>query len=74
MERRRNVLPIAACGCLVIVAVGCLAAPVLLRALALTPELDYWADYWRTLKTVLPLAGVFGFGAFVYSSLTAKSQ
>lgn len=73
-RHRRNIFPVAIAGLIIVVPLGCLAAPFLLVALHLGPAVDFWPDYWRTLKGVTPLALVFGLGAFVYASLVTRLE
>ena len=71
---RRSIGPIAVAGIVIVVPIGCLAAPLLRVALHFQPTVDFWPEYWRTLKSVMPLAVVFGLGALAYSSLATRLE
>lgn len=51
---------------------GGLATQLLLVALGLADAADFGADYARNLRAALPLAVMFGLGAFVHARLQAR--
>jgi sensor histidine kinase YesM len=57
---------------LVVVPVGALAAQTLLWVLGLVVMQRFWLQYFQTLRICLPLAIVFGLGAFAYQSLRER--
>ncbi|MGA9040036.1 MAG: histidine kinase [Terriglobales bacterium] len=64
----------AAVGILVFAAFGCLLAQALLAAIGVAVPKYFWQEYFRTLRVALPLAAVFGLGAFVHGSLRGRVQ
>ena len=67
-------LPAVAVGILVFTALGCLLAQTLLAGLSFVVPQQFWREYFRTLRTALPLAAVFGLGAVVHASLRGRMR
>jgi LytS/YehU family sensor histidine kinase len=63
-----------AVGILVFAAFGCLLAQALLAGIGVAVPQYFWQEYFRTLRVALPLAAVFGLGAFVHGSLRGRVQ
>lgn len=61
-------------GIVIVVAVGCLMAQVLLMVVGFVVAQHSWQEYIHTLRLVSPLAAVFGLGAAVHASLRERSQ
>jgi two-component sensor histidine kinase len=59
---------------LVFAAFGCLLAQALLAGIGVAVPKYFWQEYFRTLRVALPLAAVFGLGAFVHGSLRGRVQ
>jgi sensor histidine kinase YesM len=53
-------------------AVACLPAQLLLIAIGLIHPQHFWLEYLNTLRVALPLAGIFGLGAVIHSSLRER--
>lgn len=58
----------------VIVPVGCLAVQALLMALRILVPRNFWHEYFVLLRMSMPLAAVFGLGAYVHSSLRDRLE
>ncbi len=52
-----------------VVPAGCLAVQALLMVLRVVVPQNFWQEYLHTLRICMPLAAVFGLGAFVHASL-----
>ncbi len=72
--RKPPVLPLLAVAMLVITPLGCLLAQTLLMAIGYVVPRQFWPEYLHTLRVAMPLALVFGSGAFVHGSLRARVQ
>jgi len=72
--RKYPPFPVAAVGILVFAAFGCLLAQALLAGIGVAVPHYFWPEYFRTLRVALPLAAVFGLGAFVHGSLRGRVQ
>lgn len=58
----------------VVVPVGCLLVQTLLMAIGVVVPQHFWQEYFATLRVSMPLAAVFGVGAFVHLSLRQRLQ
>ena len=72
--RKYPPVPAVAVGILVFAAFGCLLAQALLAGIGVAVPQYFWQEYFRTLRVALPLAAVFGLGAFVHGSLRGRVQ
>jgi sensor histidine kinase YesM len=72
--RKFPVVPVVALGVIVVAASGCLLAQTLLMGLGLVVPRHFWREYLHTLRIAMPLAVVFGLGAFVHGSLRERVQ
>ena len=72
--RKPPVLPLMAVAILVITPLGCLLAQSVLMAIGYIVPRQFWPEYLHTLRVAMPLAIVFGSGAFVHGSLRARVQ
>jgi len=72
--RKYPPVPAVAVGILVFAAFGCLLAQALLAGIGVAVPQYFWQEYFRTLRVSLPLAAVFGLGAFVHGSLRGRVQ
>jgi sensor histidine kinase YesM len=59
---------------LVLVPLGCLLVQALLTSFGVMPWRYFWNEYLRMMRICIPLAAVFGLGAFVHSSLRERLQ
>ena len=59
---------------IVVVPVGCLLVQVLLMAIGVVVPQHFWREYLATLRVSVPLAAVFGLGAFLHASLRDRLQ
>lgn len=65
----------AIAGCIIVVVpVGCLLVQVLLAAIGVVVPQHFWREYLATLRVSVPLAVVFGLGAFLHASLRDRLQ
>ena len=65
----------AVAGCIIVVVpVGCLLVQVLLMAIGVVVPQHFWREYLATLRVSVPLAAVFGLGAFLHASLRDRLQ
>lgn len=65
----------AVAGCIIVVVpVGCLLVQVLLMAIGVVVPQHFWREYLVTLRVSVPLAAVFGLGAFLHASLRDRLQ
>lgn len=65
----------AVAGCIIVVVpVGCLVVQVLLMAIGVVVPQHFWREYLATLRVSVPLATVFGLGAFLHASLRDRLQ
>ena len=67
-------VPAVAFGIVVVVPMGCLLVQTLLMAIGIVVPLHFWREYIATLRVCVPLAVVFGMGAFVHASLQDRLQ
>jgi sensor histidine kinase YesM len=58
----------------VVIPLGCLTVQVLLMALRIAVPRDFWHEYLSTLRICMPLAAVFGLGAFAHASLRDRLE
>lgn len=58
----------------VVVPVGCLMVQALLMLVGAVVPQHFWREYISTLRVSVPLAAVFGLGAFVHGSLRDRLQ
>ncbi len=72
--RKYPPVPVVAIGILVFAAFGCLLAQALLAGIGVAVPRYFWPEYFSTLRIALPLAAVFGLGAFVHGSLRGRIQ
>lgn len=72
--RRFGLVSALAFSILVVVPAGCLLVQALLMALGIVVPHHFWREYLATLRVSLPLAAVFGMGAFVHASLRVRLQ
>lgn len=72
--RRIPLVPVLIFCVLVIVPVGCLMVQSLLSIVGVLPWGSFWPQYFFMMKMCLPLAAIFGLGAFVHSSLRERLQ
>jgi sensor histidine kinase YesM len=72
VRRNTPLLAVVAGGVIVATAVGCLSAQVVLMEIGFIGPRYFWKTYLETLQIGMPLAIVFGLGAFVYGSLQGR--
>ncbi len=58
----------------VVIPVGALLVQTLLFMLGLVVPQHFWLEYWRTLRVGMPLALLFGLGAWFHMSLRGRVQ
>lgn len=58
----------------VMVPLGCLIVQAFLTSLGVMPWRYFWSVYWSTMRQCIPLAAVFGLGAFVHASLRQRLE
>jgi sensor histidine kinase YesM len=58
----------------VLVPLGCLMVQALLTSFGVMPWRYFWSQYFSMMRVTIPLAAVFGLGAFVHSSLRERVQ
>ncbi|HUM05959.1 MAG TPA: histidine kinase [Terriglobales bacterium] len=58
----------------VLVPLGCLMVQVMLTSFGVLPWQYFWSQYFSMMRVTIPLAAVFGLGAFVHSSLRERLQ
>jgi sensor histidine kinase YesM len=63
-----------AVGIVVLAAVGCLIAQTLFMATGFVVPQHFWREYFHTLRAAMPLALIFGFGAFTHGTLRGRMQ
>jgi sensor histidine kinase YesM len=66
--------PVVAVGIIVFTAVGCLLAQTLLMEIGFVVPRHFWLEYLHTLRVAMPLAILFGLGAWVHAMLRARLQ
>ncbi len=59
---------------LVLVPLGCLLVQAVLASFGVMPWQYFWNQYFSMMRVCVPLAGVFGLGAFVHSSLHERLE
>ena len=65
----------AVAACIIgVVPVGCLLVQALLMAIGVVVPQHFWREYLATLRVSVPLATVFGLGAFLHASLRNRLQ
>jgi sensor histidine kinase YesM len=67
-------LPAFAFCIVMVVPVGCLLVQTLLMAIGIVVPQHFWREYIAMLRVSVPLAVVFGMGAFVHASLRDRLQ
>ncbi len=72
--RRLPVGPGVAAGIIVFVPLGCLLAQALSMVMGFVIPRHFWQEYFHTLRVAMPLAIVFGLGAFAHASLRKRVQ
>jgi sensor histidine kinase YesM len=72
--RRFPLVPMLAFCVLVLVPVGCLIVQALLTSVGVMPWRYFWSQYFSNMRVCIPLAGVFGLGALVHSSLRERLE
>jgi|SRR5882672_1063502 len=72
--RKVPLVRVVAFGIIVFSALGCLLAQTLLMVIGFVIPRHFWMEYFYTLRIALPLAVVFGLGAFVHGSLRGRVQ
>ena len=72
--RRIPLIPMLLFCVLVLVPVACLVVQGLLSSFGVIPWRDYWPVYFSTMRICIPLAAIFGLGAFVHSSLSERLE
>jgi two-component system LytT family sensor kinase len=72
--RRIPLVPLFLLSVLVLVPVGCLLVQVLLTSFGIMPWRQFWSQYFWMMRVTIPLAAVFGLGAFVHSSLRERLE
>ena len=73
-RRKVPLVAVVAVGIIVFTAFGCLLAQACGEESASWSRKYFWQEYFRTLRVALPLAAVFGLGAFVHGSLRGRVQ
>src|SRR5215472_14377800 len=73
-RRKLPLVPAVAFCIIVVVPVGCLLVQALLMAIGIVVPQHFWREYVVTLRVSVPLAMVFGMGAFVHASLRSRLQ
>ena len=73
-RRKLPLLPAVAFCIIVVVPVGCLLVQALLMAIGIVVPQHFWREYVVTLRVCVPLAMVFGMGAFMHASLRSRLQ
>lgn len=71
---RSPLSPVVAVGVILLSALGCLLAQVLLMQIGFVVPQHFWMEYARTLRVAMPLALVFWLGAVVHGSLRERVQ
>jgi sensor histidine kinase YesM len=71
---RFPLVPTLTLGVIGFTALGCLMAQTLLMMIGFVVPRNFWGEYTDTLRIALPLAVVFGLGAFVHASLRGRVQ
>ena len=72
--RKPSIIPLMVVAIFVISPLGCLLAQTLLMVIGFAVPRQFWQEYLHTLGLAMPLAIVFGLGAFVHGSLRARVQ
>ncbi len=72
--RRFPLVPMLLFCVLVIVPVGCLLVQSLLGVVGVVAWKNFWQVYFYMMRACLPLAAIFGLGAFVHSSLRERLE
>jgi sensor histidine kinase YesM len=73
-RRKLPLVPAVAFCIIVVVPAGCLLVQALLMAIGIVVPQHFWREYLVTLRVSVPLAMVFGMGAFVHASLRSRLQ
>ena len=72
--KRLPLVPLLVFCVLVLVPIGCLLVQALLTGFGVMPWQYFWGQYFSTMRICIPLAAVFGLGAFVHSSLRERVE
>lgn len=72
--RRIPLVPLLLFCVLVLVPVGCLLVQTLLTSFGVMQGRQFWSQYFWMMRITVPLAAVFGLGAFVHSSLRERLE
>jgi sensor histidine kinase YesM len=59
---------------LILVPLGCLLVQLLLTLVDIMHWQDFWSQYFSTMRVCLPLAAVFGMGAFAFASMQQRLE
>lgn len=59
---------------LILVPLGCLLLQALLTLVGILPQQDFWNQYFATMRLCVPLAAVFGMGAFAHASMQQRLE
>jgi sensor histidine kinase YesM len=73
-RRKFPLIPAVAIFIGVVVPVGCLLVQTLMMELGVVVPQHFWREYVATLRVSIPLAVVFGMGAFVHASLRSRLE
>ena len=74
LARGKLPLPAVLFGITVAVPMGCLFVQILLMVIGVVVPQHFWREYFFMLRVSVPLAVVFGMGAFVHASLRTRLQ
>jgi hypothetical protein len=74
IRRKLPLAPTFALCMIVVIPVGILLVQALLMEIGFEVPQHFWLEYYHSLRICLPLAVVFGLGAFVHESLRARVQ
>jgi len=72
--RKLPLVPLLLLSVLVLVPLGCVLVQALLASFRVMPWRYFWNQYFSMMRVCVPLAGVFGLGAFVHSSLHERLE
>jgi sensor histidine kinase YesM len=73
-RRKLPLVPTLALCFLVVVPTGILMVQALLMVIGFMVPLHFWPEYYHTLRVCMPLAVVFGLGAFAHESLRVRVE
>jgi two-component system, LytTR family, sensor histidine kinase AlgZ len=72
--RKLSLTPAVMVSITVVVVVGCFLVQVLLMVIGVVVPQHFWREYLATLRVSVPLAAVFGLGAFLHATLRDRLQ